>query len=84
MPKKTEYQQGTPSWVDLQTTDQAAGKDFYASLLGWSYDDRPMPQGGTYSMALVNGETALASQGPVFGCPMFAQETQPGGPVCKK
>ena len=44
MPKRTEYEQGTPSWVDLQTTDQAAGKEFYASLLGWSYDDRPMPR----------------------------------------
>jgi uncharacterized protein len=60
MPKKTEYQQGSPSWVDLQTTDQSAGKKFYASLLGWSYDDRPMPQGGTYSMALLNGETVAA------------------------
>src|SRR6476646_7321364 len=60
MPKKTEYEQGTPSWVDLQTTDQDAGKKFYAALLGWSYDDRPMPQGGTYSMALVNGETVAA------------------------
>ena len=60
MPTRTEYEQGTPSWVDLQTTDQDAGKEFYASLLGWSYDDRPMPQGGTYSMALLNGETVAA------------------------
>ena len=60
MPKKTEYKQGTPSWVDLQTTDQDAGKTFYASLLGWSYDDQPMPQGGAYSMALLNGETVAA------------------------
>jgi predicted enzyme related to lactoylglutathione lyase len=60
MPTRTEYEQGTPSWVDLQTTDQAAGKEFYASLLGWSYDDRPMPQGGTYSMALLKGETVAA------------------------
>src|SRR6476620_6943473 len=49
MPKKTEYEQGTPSWVDLQTTDQDAGKKFYAA-----------PQGCTYSMALVNGETVAA------------------------
>ena len=34
--------------------------------------------------ALVNGEAANASRGPVFGCPMFAQETQSGEPVCKK
>jgi predicted enzyme related to lactoylglutathione lyase len=60
MPTKTEYEQGTPCWVDLQTTDQSAAKEFYASLLGWSYDDQPMPQGGTYSMALVNGDTVAA------------------------
>ena len=29
MPKKTEYAQGTPNWVDLQTTDQSAAKQFY-------------------------------------------------------
>jgi predicted enzyme related to lactoylglutathione lyase len=60
MPKKTEYQQGTPCWVDLQTSDQEAAKRFYASMLGWSYDDRPMPQGGVYSMALLKGETVAA------------------------
>ena len=61
MPKKTEYAQGTPSWVDLQTTDQNAAKQFYSSLLGWSYDDNPMPgDGGVYSMATLNGETVAA------------------------
>jgi len=60
MPKRTEYAQGTPDWVDLQTTDQSAAKQFYASLFGWSYDDNPMPQGGVYSMATVNGETVAA------------------------
>src|ERR1700761_1295637 len=60
MPKLSQYAQGTPNWVDLQTTDQSAAKQFYASLLGWSYDDNPMPQGGVYSMATVNGETVAA------------------------
>ena len=60
MPKRTEYAKGTPNWVDLQTTDQSAAKRFYASLLGWGYDDNPMPQGGVYSMATVNGETVAA------------------------
>ena len=46
MPKTTEYAQGTPNWVDLQTTDQSAAKQFYSSLFGWSYDDQPMPDGG--------------------------------------
>ena len=26
MPTKTEYAQGTPNWVDMQTTDQGAAK----------------------------------------------------------
>jgi uncharacterized protein len=60
MPKLSQYAQGTPNWVDLQTTDPSAAKHFYASLLGWSFDDSPMPQGGVYSMAMVNGETVAA------------------------
>ena len=60
MPKKTEYAQGTPDWVDLQTTDQAAAKSFYASLFGWSYDDRPMGPDAVYSMATLNGDTVAA------------------------
>lgn len=59
MPKRTEYAQGTPNWVDLQTTDQAGAKQFYASLFGWEYDDLPMP-GAVYSMATVSGETVAA------------------------
>jgi uncharacterized protein len=61
MPKKTEYAQGTPNWVDLQSTDQSGAKQFYSSLLGWSYDDNEMPGGGgVYSMATVSGETVAA------------------------
>src|ERR1700719_3689226 len=60
MPTKTGYVQGTPNWVDLQTTDQSDAKEFYASLLGWSYEDNPMPGGGVYSMATLNGETVAA------------------------
>src|SRR6201993_2797316 len=60
MPQISQYAQGTPNWVDLQTTDQSAAKQFYASLLGWSFDDNPMPQGGVYSMATLNGEAVAA------------------------
>ena len=28
--------------MDLQTSDQAAAKAFYAGLFGWTYDDQPM------------------------------------------
>ncbi|MFC0454486.1 VOC family protein [Rhodococcus jostii] len=60
MPTKSEYAQGTPNWVDLQTSDQAAAKKFYSELLGWEYDDRPMPEGPVYSMATVRGENVAA------------------------
>lgn len=52
MGSRTSYPPGTPSWVDLSSTDPAASKDFYGPLLGWSFDD----QGDTgYSMALFDG-----------------------------
>lgn len=66
MPHRTTYAQGTPNWVDLQTTDTEAAKTFYGGLFGWAYDDQPMPQGGAYSMATLRGEhvAAIASQSP--------------------
>jgi uncharacterized protein len=66
MPKRTSYAQGTPNWVDLQTTDTAGAKAFYGQLFGWMFDDQPMPQGGPYSMATLGGESvaAIAPQSP--------------------
>ena len=68
MPTRTSFPQGTPNWVDLQTTDQAAAKAFYAGLFGWTYDDQPMgPEPGpVYSMAMLGGHqvAAIAPQSP--------------------
>lgn len=66
MPVRTSYTQGTPNWVDLQTTDQDAAKTFYASLFGWTYDDQPMPPSGVYSMAKLGADNvaAIAPQSP--------------------
>jgi len=66
MPLRTSYRQGTPNWVDLQTTDQATAKAFYAGLFGWSYDDQPMPDGAVYSMAKLGEQhvAAIAPQSP--------------------
>jgi predicted enzyme related to lactoylglutathione lyase len=61
MPKRTSYVQGTPNWVDLQTTDQGGAKAFYGALFGWTYDDLPMPEGvGMYSMAVKGDGVAAA------------------------
>src|SRR6266704_3342162 len=66
MPTRTSYAQGTPNWVDLQTSDQDAAKAFYSGLFGWTYDDQPMPQGAVYSMAMIGGHpvAAIAPQSP--------------------
>ena len=44
--KITSYAQGTPCWVELATTDQAAAKAFYADLFGWDYEDSPIDETG--------------------------------------
>jgi predicted enzyme related to lactoylglutathione lyase len=41
---------GTFCWIELGTTDQAKAKEFYGRLLGWDFEDSPMPQGGHYTM----------------------------------
>ena len=66
MPKRTSYAQGTPNWVDLQTSDQDAAKAFYSGLFGWTYDDQPMPQGQVYAMAQRGDDNvaAIAPQPP--------------------
>src|SRR5260370_17911783 len=64
MPERTSYTQGTPNWVDLQTTDQGAAKAFYSGLFGWTYDDQPMPQGPVYSMATLGGHPVAPIAAP--------------------
>jgi len=66
MPARTSYTEGTPNWVDLQTSDVDSAKAFYGMVFGWTFDDRPVPGGGAYSIALVEGEpvTAIAPQNP--------------------
>jgi predicted enzyme related to lactoylglutathione lyase len=65
MPARTEHAPGTPSWVDLQTSDPAAAKSFYGALFGWTYDDLPVGDDAEgnpafYSMAAKNGKSVAA------------------------
>lgn len=55
MPHRDGYPQGMPSWIDLQTTDQEGAKAFYSTLFGWELDDQPLPMGGHYTMASLDG-----------------------------
>jgi uncharacterized protein len=65
MPTRTSHAPGTPSWVDLQTSDPAGAKQFYGALFGWEYDDQPVGHDADgnpafYSMALMNGKAVAA------------------------
>ena len=37
-------------WNELITGDVAKAKDFYGKTLGWTFEDMPMPAGGSYTM----------------------------------
>ena len=60
MPDRTSHEPGTLSWSDLATTDQEGAKAFYGGLFGWEYDEAPIGEGQTYSMAKHRGRAAAA------------------------
>jgi uncharacterized protein len=62
MPERTSYEPGTPSWVDLTTSDVDAAKAFYGSLFGWEAEDVPGDAGG-YAM-FSRGGKLVAGVGP--------------------
>lgn len=56
MPEVTKYKRGTPSWLDLATTDPAAAERFYGELFGWSHKREPAGEGQFYSMQYLKGK----------------------------
>jgi len=60
MGERTSHPAGTISWADLATSDQEGAKTFYSGLFGWEYDEQPVGEGATYSMAKLGGHTAAA------------------------
>ncbi len=71
MPERGSYAAGTPSWIDLSTTDPAGARAFYGQLLGWEFDISPDAQTGNYTQALVRGKAVAG----LVGAPMT--ETPP-------
>jgi len=65
MPDRDSYEPGTPSWVDLASSDTAASKRFYTGLFGWEWEDQP---GAPYSIALMRGRH-VAGLGGMPGMP---------------
>jgi predicted enzyme related to lactoylglutathione lyase len=58
----TSYAPGTPSWVDLGTTDVPAATAFYGALFGWTVDDLG-PDAGGYGLIRKDGKQ-VAGIGP--------------------
>jgi len=67
MSKIESYVQGTPSYAELTTPDQAAAKEFYGALFGWELEDVPLEQGSYYVTARVAGDSVAGISGPQPG-----------------
>jgi predicted enzyme related to lactoylglutathione lyase len=63
MGERTSHAPGTFSWVDLGTSDAQGAKAFYGGLLGWDFEDMPVPDSPPYSMASIGGRTVAALYG---------------------
>ncbi len=64
MPEITSYAPGTPSWVDLSSSDLAASGAFYSQLFGWTLGEAS-EEGGGYAMFLI-GDKAVAGLAPMM------------------
>jgi uncharacterized protein len=65
MPEMTSYRHGTPSWVDVSSTDLDETKAFYQGLFGWDALDFG-PEAGNYGFFLKDGRD-VAGFGPTMG-----------------
>jgi predicted enzyme related to lactoylglutathione lyase len=63
MGERTSHAPGTFSWADLGTSDADGAKAFYGGLLGWEFEDMPIPDSPPYSMATIGGRTVAALYG---------------------
>lgn len=66
MPHRTEYAPGTPSWVDLGTSNVQGATTFYVGLFGWEAHEAPEPEAGGYVMFTKDGHD-VAGMGPLMG-----------------
>lgn len=60
MPNVTSHEPGTFCWIELATSDTAAARSFYTQLFGWSVNEFPMGDQGTYFIFQKNGRDAAA------------------------
>jgi predicted enzyme related to lactoylglutathione lyase len=60
MPHIDHHPPGDFTWIELATTDQAAAKNFYSTLFGWTPNDMPMGPGEVYTIFKLDGRDAAA------------------------
>jgi len=53
-------EKGTFSWIELGTSDAAGARAFYTGLFGWSVNEFPMGEMGTYTIFQKDGKDAAA------------------------
>jgi predicted enzyme related to lactoylglutathione lyase len=54
------YKPGSFCWIELGTTDQAAAREFYGALFGWSVQEMPMGPDDFYHFYQLEGHPAAA------------------------
>ena len=61
MPHVDKHPAGEFCWLELATSDQTAGKKFYADLFGWNINDMPMGPAEVYTIFRVDGRDVAAA-----------------------
>jgi predicted enzyme related to lactoylglutathione lyase len=61
LPSIDNHSLGAPCWFELSTTDQAAAKQFYTQLFGWTVFDNPMGPGQFYTIFKLKGHDVGAA-----------------------
>ena len=63
-----KHEPGTFCWVELATSDLAAGREFYESIFGWQSEARPMEGWGEYAtFTVADGRPAAGGYGQQEG-----------------
>jgi predicted enzyme related to lactoylglutathione lyase len=74
MPVIEKHPHGSFCWMELNTSDQNAGKQFYSSLFGWEPMDFPMGPAGVYTIFRLQGRDCAAA------CTLSPEQMQHGAP----
>jgi len=61
MPHVDKHAPGDFCWIELATSDQNAGKQFYGSLFGWVANDMPMGPDSFYTIFQLDGRDSSAA-----------------------